>query len=139
VLAGLPEAAPWTPLAVDEEAASFYAGKAEIELYRSEAENYRSNLASAAPSIWMALQETRGDPPYAVATVTADPAEGEGLTVPAQGIAEAVAMPASVRQAITAFVAVHHVDHIFKKRTRDRANPEALARRGPRFRDDHER
>jgi hypothetical protein len=72
---------------------TFYTGEAEIELYRSETDNYRRNLASAAPAVWVALHETGGEPPYAVAAVTADPAEGEGLTEPGQGIIEAVAMP----------------------------------------------
>jgi hypothetical protein len=139
VLGGLPTAAPWTPLAIDGETATFYAGAAEIELYRSEADNYRSNLASALPAIWVALQETGGDPPYALAAVTADPAEGEGLTGPGRGIVEAVAMPETVRDAIAAFVAEHHVDHVFMRRTRDRADPEALARRGPQGRSDNER
>jgi hypothetical protein len=139
VLGGLPDAAPWTPLAMDGETASFYAGAAEIELYRSEADNYRRNLESAGPAIWVALQETGGDPPYAVAAVTADPAEGEGLTGSGQRIIEAVAMPETVRHAIAVFVAEHHVEHVFTKRTRDRADPEALARRGPRFRSDDER
>jgi hypothetical protein len=139
VLGGLPDAAPWTPLAIDGETATFYAGAAEIELYRSEADNYRRNLASAAPAIWVALQETGGDPPFAVAAVTADPAEGEGLTGPGRGIIEAVPMPGSLRHAIAAFVAEHHVEHVFKRRTRDRSDPEALARRGPRFRNDDER
>jgi len=42
-------------------------------------------------------------------------------------------MPAAVRDAIASFVADHHVEHIFEKRKRDRADPEALARavRGP--------
>ena len=139
VLGGLPDAAPWTPLAIDGETATFYAGAAEIELYRSEADNYRRNLASAAPAIWVALQETGGDPPYAVAAVTADPDEGEALTGPGQGIIEAVAMPGPLRHAIAAFVAEHHVEQVFEKRERDHANPEALARRGPRFRNDDER
>jgi Protein of unknown function (DUF3305) len=139
VLGGLPDAAPWTPLAGDGETETFYAGGAEIELYRSEADNYRRNLVSAAPAVWVALQETGGDPAYAVAAVTADPAEGEGLTESGQGIIEAVVMPDPVRQTIAAFVAEHHVDRVFKKRTRDRADPEALARRGPRRRNDDER
>ncbi len=129
VLSGLPDAAPWTPLAIDRETATFYAGEAEIELYRSEADNYRRNVASAAPAIWVALQETGGDRPYTVAAVTADPAEGEGLTEAGQAIVEAVAMPETLRQAIAAFAAEHHVEQVFAKRTRDRADPEALARR----------
>src|SRR6185312_4557438 len=63
VLSGLPDAAPWTPLAIDGEAATFSAAEAEIELYRTEADNYRRNLASAPPAIWVALQGTGGDPP----------------------------------------------------------------------------
>ena len=139
VLAGLPDAAPWTPLAADGEAATFYAGPAEIELYRTETDNYRRNLASGAPSVWVALQPTGGEPPYEIAAVTADPAEGEGLTEPGQGIIEAVAMPDRVRDAIASFVADHHVEQIFEKRTRDRADPEALARRGPLTGNDDER
>jgi hypothetical protein len=139
VLGGVPDAAPWTLLAIGGETETFYAGAAEIELYRSEADNYCRNLASAAPSIWVALQETGGDPPYLIAAVTADPAEGEGLTGSGQGIIEAVAMPESLRDAIAAFVAEHPVDHVFEKRTRDRADPEALARRRSRRRDNDER
>lgn len=134
VLGGVPDAAAWTPLAIDGETATFYAGEAEIELYRSETDNYRRNLASAAPAVWVALHETGGDPPYAVAAVTADPAEGEGLTEPGQGVIEAVAMPEALRHAIGAFVAEHHVEQVFQKRTRDRADPEALARHDPRSR-----
>ena len=139
VLAGLPEAAPWTPLATEGETTTLYAGAAEIELYRSEADNYRRNLESAGPAIWVALQETGGEPPYAVAAVTADPDEGEALTGPGQGIIEAVAMPGPLRHAIAAFVAEHHVEQVFEKRERGHADPEALARRGPRFRNDDER
>ena len=131
VLGGLPDAAPWTPLAIEGETATYYAGAAEIELYRSETDNYRRNLASGAPSIWVALQATGREPPYEIAAVTADPAEGEGLTGPGQGIIEAVAMPDSLHDAIAAFVAEYHVEHVFKKRMRDSADPEALARRGP--------
>jgi hypothetical protein len=140
VLSGSPDAAPWTPLATDGDAITFYAGAAEIELFRSEADNYRSNLESAAPSVWVALHARAGEPPYEVAAVTVDPAEGEGLTEPGQGIVEAVAMPEALREAIAAFVAEHTAGHRFEKRTRNRADPEAMARRsGPRSGGDHER
>jgi hypothetical protein len=132
VLAGLPEAAPWTMLAVGPEAETFYAGSAEIELFRTETEYYRHNLVSGAPSLWVALQATGREPPYEIAAVTADPAEGEGLTEPGQSIVEAVAMPEPVRAAIAAFIAEHHVERSFEKRERSRADPEALARRVPR-------
>ena len=136
LLGGLAEADPWTPLVAEGETETFYAGAAEIELYRTETENYRTNLASKTPAIWVALHATGGEPPYAIATVTADPAEGEALTESGQGIVEAVAMPESVRGAIASFISIHHVDRVFEKRKRDRADPEALARRGPPYRSD---
>lgn len=139
VLDGLPEAAAWTTLAVDGETTTYYAGAAEIELYRSETENYLRNLASGTPSVWVALNQSSGDPPYEIACATADPAEGEGLTEPGQSLVEAVVMPESVRDAVAAFVADHHVEQPFEKRKRDRADPEALARRGRRAGNDDER
>lgn len=129
VLAGLPETAPWTPLATEDAVTRFYAGTGEIELHRSETENYRHNLASAAPSVWVALQATGGDPPFAIMTTTVDPAEGEALAEPAQAIVEAVAMPQALHDLMASFVAAYHVEHVFEKRQRDRVDPDAFARR----------
>lgn len=130
-LAGLPEAAAWTPLAQDGDTISYYAGPAEIALYRSETENYRRNLGSDAPSIWVVLHETGGEPPYSLGGVTVDPAEGEGWTEAGQAIVEAVAMPQAVREEVAAFVAQYPAEPGFVKRRRDRADPDALARRPP--------
>jgi uncharacterized protein DUF3305 len=128
VLPGLPDATPWTPLAQDGDAVAYYAGPAEIALYRTEADNYRRNLASGAPAVWVALQATGGDPPLEIAIVTADPAEGEALTEPGQAIVEAVAMPEPVRDAVALFIARYPAAPPFTKRKRDRADPEILAR-----------
>jgi hypothetical protein len=129
VLDGVPDAQPWTPLETADDVVTLYAGPADIALYRSEADNYRINLVSGAPGLWIALDPTGGDPPYRIAMVTADPAEGEGLTEPGQSIVDVVAMTDAVRAAVAAFVAEHYVERPFEKRKRDRANPEALARR----------
>jgi hypothetical protein len=40
-------------------------------------------------------------------------------------------MPASVRAIVEGFMTEHHVEQPFFKRTRDRADPEALAPRSP--------
>lgn len=129
VLAGEPEAAPWTVLASNPDATTFYAGPALIELYRTETTNYRDNLASGSPGLWVVLRQTGIEPPYKVFTVTADPAEGEAMTEAGTDLVEQVAMPAPIRQQIEAFVAEHHIEREFIKRKRDRADPEALARR----------
>jgi hypothetical protein len=137
VLAGAPTAQPWTPLAVESDTARFYAGAAEIELYRTEIDNYRRNLASGSPSVWVALEITGNEPPCRITAVTADPAEGEGFTEAGEAVVEAVAMPEALRDALTVFVAAHPATpSAFTKRERDRADPEALARRAPRFRGD---
>lgn len=139
LLSGKPSAEPWTQLTCEGDTATFYADTADIDLYRSETDNYRMNLDSGTPSIWVALHATGGNPPFAIAAVTADPAEGEGLTEAGQAIVEAVPMPSSIREAIASFVARHPVQQPFEKRKRDRADPEALARRGPLSGGDHER
>lgn len=137
VLSGEPDTAAWTVLAGTDEATMFYAGMAEIELYRSETTHYRDNLVSEAPVLWVVLRPTGSEPPYDVLAVTANPAEGEAMTEPGTDLVETVPMPDSVRAAIAHFVAEHHVEQVFFKRKRDRADPEALARRAP-IREDEE-
>jgi Protein of unknown function (DUF3305) len=131
LLTGSPAAAPWTPLSEDWESATFYAGAADIELHRTETGNYRDNLASKAPLLWVALRSTGVEPPYEIFAVTADPAEGEALSETGCDLVDVVPMPESVRLQIAEFVAAHHVERPFYKRQRDAADPEALARRKP--------
>jgi uncharacterized protein DUF3305 len=136
VLAGHPDTAPWTTLDQKSDCTTFYAGRAEIELYRSETANYRDNLASGAPALWVVLRSTGVDPPFDVVAVTADPAEGEGFTQAGTDLVEPVAMPEPIRDYLAAFVAEHHVEQPFYKRQRDRADPEALGRRSHLAEDD---
>jgi hypothetical protein len=131
VLPGRPEAEPWAVLAIDAEATTFYAGAADLVLHRAETGRYRDNLASGAPSLWVALRPTGGEPPFRVVAVTADPAEGESFTQAGDDLVGAVPMPAAVRDMVEAFVVEHHVEQPFFKRERDRADPESLAHRQP--------
>ena len=131
VLAGAPEAAPWTMLESSSDRASFYAGLAEIALYRTETGHYRDNLNSGQPSLWVSLRPTGVEPPFEIVAVTADPAEGESFTQVGDDLVEVVPMPPAVQTIVEAFVAEHHVERPFVKRKRDRANPEALAHRPP--------
>lgn len=132
VLDGTPAATPWSTLGQDGDATLFYAGAAVIELHRSETGNYLSNLHTGAPLLWVVLRPTGAEPPYDVLAVTADPAEGEAATEAGNDLVDTVPMPDSVCDRVEAFVAEHHVERPFVKRKRDRAEPEALARRkGP--------
>jgi hypothetical protein len=130
ILEGVPEASPWTVLDASGDVTTFYGGSADIELYRTETTQYRDNLATGVPGLWIVMTPTDADPPYKLLTVTADPAEGEGLTESAANIVEQVAMPASIVQVVERFIAEHHVERQFVKRKRDRADPESLSRRG---------
>lgn len=128
----LPDAADmadWSVLREEGEGVLFYAGSASVELHRVETARYRDNLATGSPLLWVVLSPTEGDWPYTLAAVTADPAEGEVFTEAGGNLVEAVPMPDVVREAVERFVAEHHVEREFVKRKRDRANPEALARR----------
>jgi hypothetical protein len=131
VLAGVPDAAPWTMLSQDADGATFYAGAAEIELYRTETAQYRDNLGSSTPMLWVALRPTGVEPPYELFAVTADPSEGEAWAQSDCDLVEVVPMPDAMRSVVDAFIAEHHVERPFYKRERDRADPEALARRPP--------
>ena len=136
VLVGQPDTPSWTKLADNGERATFYAGPGMVELHRSETANYRDNLATGTPALWVVLRETGAEPPYALYLVTADPAEGEGMTEAGSNIVEPVPMLDAVRDTIAAFVAEHHVDEVFVKRKRDRVDPESLGRRPPATRRD---
>jgi hypothetical protein len=131
VLAGAPAAAPWTILESSDDRASFYAGLTEVALYRTETAHYRDNLNSGRPSLWVSLRPTGVEPPFEIVAVSVDPAEGESFTQVGDDLVEAVAMPPAVQAIVAAFVAEHHVERLFVKRKRDRADPQALAHRAP--------
>jgi hypothetical protein len=119
VFAGVPTASPWTIIDAGPDVATYYAGKAVIELYRTETDNYRSNLASGSPLLWVILRSTGTDPAFDVLAVTADPAEGEALTGAGNDLVESVPMPDSIRKTIRDFITEHHVERSMFKRKRE--------------------
>lgn len=129
-LGGVPQTQPWTVLMQEGDVTTFYAGAAEVEFFRSATSNYRDNLAGDQ-SLWVVLRPTGSDPPYSLFAVTADPSEGEACTETGVDLVELVPLPDIVREAMIDFVAEHHVEQPFFKRKRDRADPEAMARRDP--------
>lgn len=129
VLAEVPATAPGTRLDPPGDVERWYAGARELEFYPGETGHYRDNLAFARPSLWVALRLPATEP-VAVA-MTANPYEGEGLAGDDGLVVEAVPMPGAVQAFVAAYVAEHHVEQPFVKRQRKRADPEALAHRGP--------
>lgn len=123
VLAGVPEAAPWTIIGTAAELTTFYAGDAVIELHRTETANYRDNLASGTPSLWVVLRPESGENAFDLLCVTADPAEAEALTGAGNDLVECVPMPGAIQEVVENFIAEHHVERRFFKRKRDRSAP----------------
>ena len=120
VFAGEPSAQPWTPIGGEGDVVLFYAGEAVIELHRTETTNYRENLASGSPTLWVNMRPTGSEPPYELLAVTADPAEGEAFTDAGSNLIEAVPMPAGIMEVVDRFIAEHHVERPFVKRQRNR-------------------
>jgi hypothetical protein len=130
VLEGVPAAPPWTQIGTDGELTTFYAGDAAIELHRTETANYRDNLASGAPRLWVVLRAGSGKVGLDLLFVTADPAEGEALTGAGNDLVESVPMPGYIRQIVEKFIAEHHVEQAFFKRERSKSQPPARRAHG---------
>jgi hypothetical protein len=127
VFVGTPSAAPWTRIGEEGDAATFYAGEAAIELYRTETASYRQNLTSGMPALWVVLRPTAANtsgPAFDILTVTADPSEGEALTDAGNNLVATVPMPAAILETIDSFITEYHVERRFIKRQRDRAEPQ---------------
>ena len=116
-------AAPWTPLDTQANTTLFFAGEAVVELHRTETTNYRDNLASSAPALWIALRPAASERPYEILSVTADPTEGEAFTDAGSNLVEAVPMPPDIVEVLAMFVAQHHVERPFVKRQRNQKAP----------------
>jgi hypothetical protein len=122
VLAGTPSAVPWTRISEEADATTFYAGETAIELHRTETANYRQNLSSGMPALWVVLRPKLvnfAGPAFELLMVTADPAEGEALTDAGNDLVATVPMPAAIIETIDGFNAEHHVERTFNKRKRD--------------------
>ena len=122
-LSGVPATAPWTIIDAKADVTTFYAGEAVVELHRTETAQYRQNLASGAPSLWVVLRPMPRDIPFTLLLATADPSEGEALTGAGDDLVEPVAMPPSIIETVADFIARHPQDAPFQKRERDRSVP----------------
>ena len=131
VLEDAPPVQPWTLLRQEDERALFFAGTTEVVLHPTDTTNYKHNLEAMQPLIWVALRPASTPAGFTLQTVTIDPGEAQLHADAGNDLLEALPMPPGLRAVAGDFVARHHVEREFRKRKRDRADPEALARRGP--------
>lgn len=129
VLPGQPDAAPWTVLESGEGWARCYAGAADVTLFASETDNYRHNLGGPRPAVFVILRRDGAEPGLRLLAVTVDPGEIDAHSDAGDDLIEALPLPPGLAAWMREFVERHHVERPFHKRRRDRADPEALARR----------
>ena len=96
-----------------------YAGPATVELFVSETGNYRDNLASGSPSLWVAARSRSDGATPEFVSVTADPTEGEAYFESGSDVVAALPLPAELITWISDFVETYHVERVFLKRKRD--------------------
>jgi hypothetical protein len=125
-----PDVEPGTSLGSTASAHRFYAGAFPLSLYSTDTTNYRDNLASGAPKLWIVMRAETEAPLVQIQLITADPAEGEGATEAGNNIVETIDMPGEIAGVIAAFIAAHHVERAIIKRRRDGQAPDVRWRDG---------
>ena len=125
----VPATPPWSVLSSESGTTLYYAGSAIIDLFSADTANYRDNLIDGEPRVWIALRQQGGGAELELTKVTADPTEGEALFESGSDVIGTVPMPPEIAAWVAAFVDEFHVERVFQKRKRDRANVDR--RRGP--------
>lgn len=129
ILPGVPEAPPWTLLGRDEKTERWFVGAAELVLYRRESESYIFNLRADAPAVFVVLRRVPDERGIELIDATVCAAEATARSDAGEDMVDSVPMPDDIRDWVAAFVDVNPPTTEYKKRKRDKANPEALARR----------
>jgi hypothetical protein len=125
----VPATPAWSVLSSEGGTTLYYAGSAIIDLFSTDTASYRDNLIDGEPRVWIALRQQGGGVELELTKVTADPTEGEALFESGSEVIGTVPMPPSIAAWVAAFVDEFHVERMFQKRKRDRANVDR--RRGP--------
>ncbi len=129
VLPGAAAIAGWRDLGSGDGWARFHAATLPLELHRSDTEAYRVNLSDDPPRIYVVLRDDdEDDGGYGVAPflVTVSAFEAQDYLDSGEEEVEGVQMPDAVIAWVQAFIDKHHVDEPFRKRKRDRLDPDKL-------------
>ena len=124
-----PGLSEWALIAEDGPVQRFFAGNAELLLHSTDTQVYRDNLESPTPAVYVVLRRGAGPFGWRLYLVTADPTEAHAHVDVGDDLVGALPMPPPVFARASEFVARHHVERRKWKRSRDRADPDAL---GPR-------
>jgi Protein of unknown function (DUF3305) len=138
LLPGEPSAQAGALLAQGEGWSRHFLGSAELALYPSDTDSYKFNLESSNPSVFVMLRPEESGVGVRLVGATVCAAEATAHSESGVDMIEAMAMPRDIFDWVQSFVATHHVERESYKRTRDRADPEAMGRRDPKGARGHE-
>ena len=120
VLPGAPPAS-FAVLREEDGATEYHAATLALTLHATDAEAYRSNLATRVPSIYVVMRERPGaEPPLEVVLVTASPYEGQDYADNGEDFVEKVPMTEGLAAWVRDWALEHYAEEPFVKRKRDR-------------------
>jgi len=125
VVPGHSEASPLSLLGREGDVERYYLGASTLVVFSAETANYRDNLHSGSPKLWVVMRQDEHDGTVFLVAITADPSEGEGYAESECNLVDVVPMPPDIVTMLSDFVAEHHVEREFFKRKRDRIDPSA--------------
>jgi hypothetical protein len=125
VLWPAPDLAAPARVAVEGAVETWHLGAHGLTFHSGDTGHQQDNLASANPSVWVALADAEDPARAEVRLVTVDPYEGGGMADDPALLVEAVPLPQALADEMAAFIAAHHVEIPFKKRKRSPATSPA--------------
>jgi hypothetical protein len=129
VVGGPAEVAAWTALAEGPGWRRYYAGPLILELFIGAAAEYRRNLTSSRPALYVILRRDRSEPGVTLLGATVDPGEIEVHADSGDDLIDALPLPRYLAAWLWDFVDRHYVERPLYRRQRDRVDPDALGRR----------
>lgn len=114
-----PGAGAWREVARGDGWEQYYAGTVTLELHHTETEDYRYNLATHPPSVYVVLREDlERESAIAPFSATVSLSEAQALLDAEENIVEPVPMPPAIVQWLGEFTERYHVDQPHYKRKR---------------------
>ena len=129
VVPGMAELTEWRKLSEDADGVRWLAAVLPIEMFPKETDGYRMNVTGANPSVFIVLRpDGAGGAGREMKAfhATVCPFEAGNYGQSGEETVDALPMPAEIRAWVEDFVARHHVEQPFRKRQRDRLDPDKV-------------
>lgn len=129
VVPGMSELSEWRKLSEDADATRWLAAVLPIEMFPKETDGYLLNVTGESARVFIVLRpDDAGGPGREMKAFHATVCPFEAGSYGQSGVetVDALPMPPDIRAWVEDFVARHHVEQPFKKRQRDRFDPDKV-------------